>query len=274
MTSSGGPRPPATHTAVAHDGCRLQCTVEGAAGAPPLLLIHSLGTTSTLWDSQLARWRQSCRVIRFDIRGHGGSDAPGGDYTLDTMGHDALRVLDEVGVPHAHVCGVSIGGLVALWLGIHAPDRVGRLVAANTAARLGSAALWQERIRTVRRDGLEAIADTTLSRWFTDRFREQHPTTVARFRRMLTGGSVDGYAGCCAVLRDADLRGVLHRITAATLVVTGAQDQATSPADGHVICQNVAGARHLSLEAAHLANVEQAEPFSSNVMSFLQGGQR
>ena len=129
------------------DGCRLACDVEGPDEAPACLLLHSLGTTSELWAPQRERFRRVFRLIRYDARGHGRSQPPVGPYTLDRLGRDALAVLDAADVDRAHVCGVSLGGLTALWLGVHAPDRVGRIVAANTAARLGTRDVWAERIR-------------------------------------------------------------------------------------------------------------------------------
>ena len=180
-----------------------------------------------------------------------------------------MAVLDAVGVERAHVCGVSLGGLTALWLAVHAPERVDRLVAANTAARLGTSEAWAERIDVVRAGGMAAVVDGGLTRWFTDRFRERDPDTAARFRSMLLRCSVDAYAGACAVLRDADLRQTLSQIAAETLVVTGRHDQATPPALGDAIRAGVVGARSLELDAAHLSNVEQASAFTAGVLDFL-----
>ncbi len=263
---------PGTATEVALvDGCRLAYEVEGPEAAPVCLLLHSLGTTSALWDPQRERFRQSLRVIRYDVRGHGQSQPPVGPYTLTQLGRDALAVLDAVGVERAHLCGVSLGGITALWLALHAPDRVGRLVVANTAARLGTSEAWANRIGVVRAGGMEAVVDGAIARWFTDRFRDQHPDIVARFRSMLQQCSVDGYAGACAVLRDADLRREIGQISAETLVVTGRHDEATPPALGGLIRACVAGARALDLDAAHLSNVEQAGPFTAGVLDFLRG---
>jgi len=251
------------------EGCRLSYAIDGPSGAPVLLLLHALGTSRALWAPQRDRLRRSFRLVRYDMRGHGESQTPPGDYSLDRLGRDAVAILDAAGARRAHLCGVSLGGLVALWLGVHAPDRVGRLVAANTAARLGTVELWEERIRVVRTLGMDGLADTAPSRWFSERFRRRHADIVDRFRRELTACSVDGYAGSCAALRDADLRADLHRITAETMVVTGVHDRATPPAEGDDLRRRIARCRGLSLEAAHLSNVEQPQAFTEGLVDFL-----
>ena len=251
------------------DGCRLSYTVDGAEDAPVVLLSHSLGTTRALWEPQLDRLRQSFRVVRYDARGHGGSQVMTGDYRIDQLGRDALGVLDAVGARRAHVCGVSLGGLVALWLGVHAPERVNGLVAANTAARLATSEIWQQRIETVRSEGMAGVVDVGLTRWFTEAFRRDQEPTVERFRRMLARCAVDGYAGSCAALRDADLTADVARIEAPLLVVTGTHDIATPPAAGRLVHEKVRGSHYCALAGGHLGNVEQAEAFSTEVGRFL-----
>ncbi len=243
--------------------------MRGPAGAPALLLLNALGTTVDLWRPQVDRLAAAFRVIRFDTRGHGASDAPAGPYALDRLGRDALAVLDAAGAPRAHVCGVSLGGQTALWLGLHAPERVNDLVAANTGARIGTTELWNQRIHDAGELGMQALAEPAVARWFSPGFRQTHPETADRFKKMLRDCSPTGYAGCCAALRDADLRDDLHRITCPTLVVTGREDHATLPADGAFIRQHVTGAELLALDAAHLANVEQPDAFTAGVLHFL-----
>ena len=258
-----------TVSEIAVGGGRLVFDVDGPHAAPACLLLHSLGTTSDLWEPQvetLARWY---RVIRYDVRGHGRSQPPVGPFTIDQLGADALAVLDAAGVERAHLCGVSLGGLTAQWLGVHARDRVRGIVAANTAARLGSHGAWAERIDLVRAGGMDALVEGGIARWFTARFQQTSPATVDRFRAMLRSCPVEGYAGSCAVLRDADLSDEIARITAPTLVVTGTHDAATPPALGEQIAQRIPGARTVELDAAHLSNVEQAEAFTASVLDFL-----
>jgi 3-oxoadipate enol-lactonase len=249
--------------------CGLFYVAEGPAEAPTLLLSNALGTTSALWDAQLPTLRRSFRVIRYDTRGHGRSAAPTGPYALERLGQDALAVLDAAGAGRSHVCGISLGGLTALWLGIYAPERVGRLVIANSAARIGTAALWQERMRDARQEGLSALAEAASLRWFTPGFRERDPKTVEAFRCGLATCALEGYVGCSAALAHADLRHEIGAITAPSLVIAGRHDVATPPAAGESLCAGIPGARLLALEAAHLSNVEAAEAFTSAVVEFL-----
>lgn len=211
------------------------------------------------------------RVIRYDTRGHGRSGAPPRDYSIDELGRDALAVLDAADVARAHVCGVSLGGVTGMWLGIHAPDRVGSLVLANTAARVGTRETWEQRIQHVRINGMADLADLSMPRWFSGAFRASAPDIVAAFRSTLTSCDPAGYAGCCAALRDADVRRDLARIAASTLVIVGTHDPATPPPDGEAIRDGIPGARLVALDAFHLSNVECAAAFSSHVLAFLQG---
>jgi 3-oxoadipate enol-lactonase len=243
--------------------------IAGPAEAPVVLLSHSIGTTRELWQPQLAALAHAFRVIRYDARGHGRSSAPPGDYTLDQLGTDAIAILDALGVPRAHVVGLSLGGLTAMWLGLHAPERVGRLVLANTAARIGTRERWDERIAQVRAGGVEAVVDLAISRWFSNAFRARAGETVAAYRRLLSGCSPAGYAGCCAVLRDADLRDDITRITAPTLIIAGDQDQATTTTDAELMRARIPRAQLVSISAAHLSNVEQPAAFTQAVLEFL-----
>jgi 3-oxoadipate enol-lactonase len=247
----------------------LHYRIDGPDDGTPVLLMNALGTTLDLWAAQSERLQRTFRVIRCDTRGHGGSAAPAGDYTLDELGEDALRVLDVVGAETAHICGISLGGLIAMWLGIYQPSRVRSLVLADTAARVGTAERWMERIAKVRTEGMTAIADLNMPNWFTPEFREHQPEIVARFHRMVAACNPDGYAGCCAALRDADLRPIIRGVRAPALVIAGDQDPSTTIADAEFIHQEIPGASMVTFPAAHLANVECADLFSQHLESFL-----
>jgi 3-oxoadipate enol-lactonase len=251
------------------DGCRLAFSLAGRSGAPALILANSLGTDRTLWDRQIDTLAERYRVLRYETRGHGESDAPGGDYAIERLGQDVLSLMDAVGVERAHVCGVSLGGLTALWLGAHAPERVHRLVLANTAARIGSVELWTERIRVATTEGLDALADGAMARWFTPAFRRAEPDTVARLRGTMCRMRVAGYVGCCTALRDADLRGVASHVRARCLVVTGTHDVATPPAGATWLAETIPAAELRTLDAAHLSNLERAPEFNEAVGQFL-----
>jgi 3-oxoadipate enol-lactonase len=251
------------------DGARIWYTIDGRDDAPALLLLHSLGTSHVLWDEQLPPLVDSYRLIRYDVRGHGKSTAPPGEFTIEQLGRDALAVLDAAGAKTAVACGISIGGLTSIWLGQHSGGRVSKLVLANTAARIGTYDVWSERMRTVREQGMALTAEQAMPRWFTDDFRVTHPEVIARFRQIARTCPLESYIGACAALRDADLRRDLHRITAPTLVIAGSKDLSTTVADGAYLRDNIPEARLELLDAAHLSNVERPQEFSELLADFL-----
>jgi 3-oxoadipate enol-lactonase len=253
-----------------NDGMRLKVTLDGPENGDPLLLLNSLGCTLSMWDAQVRILATRYRVIRFDARGHGGSDAPGGDYTLARLGRDALAVLDAAEAPRAHICGISLGGITAQWLAVHVPDRVRKLILANTAARVGSVEAWQARLDTVLGHGMDAIVDAVIGRFFSEPFRVASPMIVDLFRQTLLRTSPQGYAGCCAVLRDADLRAVLQEIDAPTLVIGGTQDVSTPLAEAETLVREIEGARLAVFDAAHLSNVEQPIGFADAIRNHLE----
>ena len=251
------------------DGARIDYSVAGAPTDPALLFINSIGTTRDLWARQVPRLSKSFRVITYDARGHGFSQATVGDYTIEQLGRDALAVLDDAGAGSAHVCGISLGGITGLWLGVHAPRRINSLVVANTAARIGSVQMWTERIAFVREQGMAALADMTMPRWFTERFRSSEPQTIEQFRSMVASCSKDGYLGCSAALRDEDLREAIAGIRCPVLCIAGSADVATPPDALQFIHERIAGSQLITLDAAHLSNVEQDEAFNAALVSFL-----
>jgi 3-oxoadipate enol-lactonase len=244
----------------------------GSPASPPLLLINSIGATKeVLWSRQIPALERHFRVITYDARGHGQSPVPPGEYTLDDLGRDAVSVLDATGVADAHVCGISMGGITAMWLGVHAAGRVRRLAVANTAARIGSLQSWGDRIALVRREGLAAVAEQAMPKWFTAPFREREPEIVRQFQSMVESISPEGYLGCCAALRDADLRDSIASIRRPTLAVAGAQDVLTPPDALAFVHQQVSGSTLLTLDCAHISNAEKADEFNDALVKFLAG---
>jgi 3-oxoadipate enol-lactonase len=239
---------------------RLHAAIDGPPGAPALVLGGSLGTTGAMWEPQPPALAGRFRVIRYDHLGHGGSAIPQGPYTVDLLGRDLLRLLDDLGVPRAHYAGLSLGGMVGMWLAAHAPERVDRLTLLCTSAWLGAPEAWRQRAATVRAAGVEAIADAVVAHWFTPPFAEVRPRVVAAYRAMLTATPVAGYAGCCEAIAVMDLRADLGKVAAPTLVIAGADDPAISVEHAGAIVDGIAGARLVVVDhAAHLANVEQPE---------------
>jgi 3-oxoadipate enol-lactonase len=252
------------------EGVRLFFRLNGQPDAPVLLLSNSLGTDVEMWAPQVNTFAHYFRVLRYDSRGHGRSGAPTGPYTLDQLGRDALALLDHLGIERAHVCGLSLGGVVAQWLAIYHPGRVARVVLADTAARIGADAMWNERIAAIRAGGMQAVRDAVLGRFLTAPFRERHRDVTRRLGETLEAIPAQGYIAACEALRDADLRLVAGSIQAPTLVVVGALDVATPPEQAYELHSMIAGSALVEIpHAAHLANVEQPDVFNERVLAFV-----
>jgi 3-oxoadipate enol-lactonase len=250
-------------------GCRLRYEIDGNPAGLPVLFSNSLGTTCELWNAQLQALSPIFRIIRYDTRGHGSSDVPAGPYTIDTLGLDAIAILDAAGVKQTHVCGLSLGGLTAMWLGVHRPDRVRSVTLVSTAARIGSTMMWEERIVQVRTSGVASLADAAMGRWFSQSFRASRAEVVAIYHRMLADTPAIGYAACCAAIRDADLRSAIAGISAPALIIAGHHDPVTPPADAEIMHQRIPGSRVSLLDAAHILNVEQADAFNHLLTTFI-----
>jgi len=248
---------------------RIAYTTAGPDGAPALLCLNAIGTTHELWERQVEPLSRRYRLIRCDARGHGASPAPPGEYTVGDLARDALGVLDACDVSAAHVCGLSLGGLTALWMAVHAGERVSSLIVANTAARIGTVESWSERIALVRTHGMRVVGELAVPRWFTPAFAAREPGTYRRFEAMVEACPVAGYLGCCAALRDEDLREAIASIACPTLAIAGLHDAATPVDDLRFITERIAGSRLVTLDAAHLSNVERHAEFSTAVADFL-----
>jgi 3-oxoadipate enol-lactonase len=251
------------------DGVQIPHVIDGADGSPVLVLAHSLGTDHHLWDPQLEALSERFRVVRYDLRGHGASRVAPRPYAVADLGRDVLALVDSLGVKTFSFMGLSLGGMIGQWLGANAQGRIGALVLANTAAHLAPPGGWDTRIAAVEKGGMAAVADGVLERWFTPRFREERPGEVARIRAMLLATPPAGYAAACVAIRDMDQRGSIAGIRAPVLVVAGTHDVATPPAEGRFLASAIPGARYVELAAAHLSNVEAADPFTRTVAQFL-----
>ena len=236
---------------------------------PVLVLSNSLGTNLSMWDPQMPQLEQHFRILRYDTRGHGRSSVAPGDYTIEQMGRDVLGLLDALHLDRVYFCGLSMGGMIGIWLGIYAPDRLHRLVLCNTAARIGTREMWNARIAAVRKDGMRSVASGVIERWFTPEFRAASPKKVAQAQQMLENSPAEGYAASCAAIRDMDQCDSVGRIAAPTLVIRGLRDPVTPAADTEFLVNQIRGAASVELNAAHLSNVEQPEAFTEAVISFL-----
>ncbi|HWZ72637.1 MAG TPA: 3-oxoadipate enol-lactonase [Casimicrobiaceae bacterium] len=251
------------------DGTRIRYRLDGPTGAPFLVLSNSLGTNLDMWEPQLAVFTTRFRVLRYDSRGHGLSEVTPGPYSIERLARDVVALQDELRIDRAHFCGLSMGGMAGMWLGVHAPQRIDRLVLCNTAPRIGSAERWNSRIDAVNRGGVSGIADALMEVWFTPRFRDAAADTVQRMRAMLIASSTEGYVASCAAVRDMDQWAALSRIDRPTLIVTGTHDASAPPADGRHMAEVIPGATLVELDAAHISNVEAAGRFTAEVLAFL-----
>jgi 3-oxoadipate enol-lactonase len=252
-------------------GLKVSYELTGPPQAPVVVLSHSLGADLAMWDPQQKALARSFRVLRYDTRGHGGTALAAEPWTLAMLASDVVGLLDALGLARVHFCGLSMGGLVGMWLGAHAASRVDRLVLCSTGARIGTAESWNARIEGVRQGGMRSISSSVLERWFTQEFRRAAPEVVAGVRRVIETTPAQGYAACCAAIRDADERADLAAIRAPTLVISGRHDPATPPAEGQAVANAVPGARYVELPAAHLSNIEAAAAFNTELLGFLAG---
>lgn len=251
------------------DSCLLNVSVEGRETGPTLMLSNSLGSTLQMWEPQMKALTQVFRVIRYDTRGHGKSDVPPGPYSMERFGRDVLAILDDLNIAKVHWCGLSMGGMIGQWLGANAPERMGKIILANTACYYPDPANWINRIKAVKEGGLAAVADTIIAAWLTADFREREPQIAARLKSMLLASPVDGYIACCEALSTLDQRELLPKIKSPTLVIAGRHDMSTPISAAEFIRSSIPGASMTILDAAHVSNVEQAHAFTDAVVGFL-----
>ena len=239
---------------------------------PWLTLSHSLATTLDMWQPQLQRLSEHFTMLRYDTRGHGGTSATPAPYTLAQLADDAHAMLQHLGVMRTHWLGLSMGGMIGQTVAIRHPQLLCRVVLADTTGHVppAGAQLWADRVHTARTQGLLALEQPTLSRWFTDPFRASQPALMATIGAMIRNTPVEGYAGCCAAIASTDTLQALQAQRAPALVIVGEQDQATPLAAAQALASHWPGARLVVLPgAAHLANIEQADAFTDAVLDFL-----
>ena len=252
-------------------GAQIYWKLEGAEGAPPLVLLNSIGTDMDLWDPLLPALREKFAVLRIDTRGHGASAAQGGDFTLRMLAEDVFAVMQEAGLARAAIAGVSLGGMIAMELALIRPAAVAALALVCTSATMDPAA-WADRVSLVRTQGMASIADLAIGRFLSPQFSAAHPALTATLRRQLLTMDAGGYAGCAAAIRDMDLAARLGGIGCPTLVVSGERDSST-PFAGHGehLLAAIPGARHVPLDAAHLATLEAPQALGDALLAFLPG---
>jgi 3-oxoadipate enol-lactonase len=251
------------------DAINMHYRRDGNPALPCLVFSNSLGTDLTMWDAQAAALSDTFHVLRYDTRGHGLSETGRAQADLGLLGRDVLALLDHLDIARASFCGISMGGIMGQWLGVHAPERIERLILANTAACIGSPDAWRTRAEQVRTAGMDAVADGAAARWFTPGFAEREAGVVAHLVQRLRAQSPAGYAACCEALADADLRAEVASITAPTLVIAGEHDPVTKVADAVWLTAQVGGAHTVTLPASHISNIEAADAFTAALRRFM-----
>ena len=243
----------------------LHHVVTGRPDGPPVVLSGSLGSALEMWDANLPALEEHFRVVRYDTRGHGRSPVVPGPATIDALADDLVALLDQLRIDKAHLIGLSLGGMTALRVAARDPDRVDRLAVLCTSAHLGPASGWTDRAALVRAEGTQAVAKAVVQRWFTPAHDDR-----ARWEAMVAATPAEGYAGCCEAIAAMDQRAELHRITAPTLAIAGADDPATPPPHLDHIATSVRDGRLLVVpRAAHLANAEQPGQVTAAIVDHL-----
>jgi 3-oxoadipate enol-lactonase len=254
------------------NGIAINYTLEGPANAPVVTMSHSLATDLSMWDPTVPALTGRFRVLRYETRGHGKTDAPKGAYTLDQLADDALALLKALGISRTHWVGLSMGGMIGQTLALKAPEVFLSLSLCDTSSRIPAEAkpLWADRIKTAETQGMEPLVEPTLQRWFTEPFRKSRKDVIDKVATMIRTTPPAGYAGCCAAISALDLTDKISAIKIPTIAIVGEDDPGTPVAAHKVIQEKIAGCRlEILKSAAHLANMEQPEAFNKALTGFL-----
>lgn len=255
------------------NGITIHYELEGPESAPVVTLSHSLATDLSMWDLQATVLKSRYRVLRYDTRGHGGTDAPDGPYTLEQLAEDAKALLQGLGVLKTHFMGISMGGMIGQTLALKNPGMLRSLILCDTSSRIPKEALpvWEERIGLAQKQGMDALVEPTMERWFTAPFRAKPNALLEKVRAMIRATSLKGYVGCSRAIMDLNLTDRLSEIALPTLIVVGEEDPGTPVAASQTIHEQIKGSELVILKsAAHLSNIEQQDAFNTAVMAFLK----
>ena len=254
---------------ITNDNCQLHYRYAVNESKPTLIFANSLGTTMKMWEPQVEYLKQHFSVLNYDMRGHGGSSVMPGAYSIDRLGCDLIELLNHLKLESVFFCGLSIGGMIGQWLATVHPERVTKLVLANTSAHAGPATLWDERLALIAKDGLQSTWPMVRERWVSDEFAEGSPEAVEMLRLMFKGMDEQGYIASCAAVRDMDMRNVAQLNYLPTLLIAGANDIASPLSKSEYLLSQYGNASMTALDAGHLSNIEQSELFNEVVLTFL-----
>ena len=245
--------------------------LSGTPNSPVLIFSNSLGSTYQMWDELVPLLEPYFRVLQYDTRGHGGSDKPEGPYSIEMLGKDVLGLMDQLGVEKAYFCGLSMGGLIGQWLGIHAGDRFHKIVLSNTAAKIGDMDKWQERIDLLAKGGMPSIVEATMDKWYTPTYRNDNPEAIEKSKAMFLSSEVAGYSSCCHAIGGADFRNDLSKIVTPTLVITGDDDPVTNVVHAEFLAEKITDARLKVLSGRHLVSAEIPRQYAEALLDFFIG---
>lgn len=252
------------------EGARIHYRFDGDGDKPVLLLSNSIATTLQMWDDQIQELTRHFQVLRYDTRGHGASSVPAGPYSLDRFGRDVIELLDALDIEHVHFLGLSLGGIIGQWLGVHAPDRIDRLILSNTSPYLGPAGQWDQLIASTQQaSDMSEFASMFLNNWFPAHMLEAQDPVTEDFRRMVLATDPQGLSGAYAAIRDMDLRRIIALVECPTLVIAGQYDNVTALAHGEQIAATIPGSTLQVLSSVHLPNIELPTEFMDTVITFL-----
>jgi len=254
------------------NGTMLNYRFDGPNKGPVVMFSNSLASDLSMWDAQIPPFVQAgYRVLRYDSRGHGRSEVPAGPYSIEMLADDAVGLIDALGLEKVHFCGLSMGGMVGQVLGARHSKRLLSLVLSSTAAHMPPPENWDERIRTVREKGMDGVLDATIDRWFTKTGQERLRADVTKVKTMILHTPVEGFCACCTALQNGDLRDLIQTISKRTLVIVGEHDPGTPVSAARFIHRNITASKLMVIpDAAHFANVEQAETFNKALLDFVE----
>lgn len=253
-----------------NDNCKIAYKIDGDETKPVLILANSIATAMSMWDSQIENFSRQYRILRFDTRGNGLSDAPVGDYSINRMALDLIALLDHLAIKKAHFCGLSLGGFIGQWLGTYASQRIDKLILVNTSSYLGGTTVWDENIQNLRtKPEMKGFEKMFIEGWFPKSIREDQLETVALFRSMIRSTSPIGLAGSFASVRDADFRRTNSLIPNKTLIIAGKYDQVTKAAHSEQMHTVIPNSKLVVLPVVHLTNIESKSVFEKLVLDFL-----
>lgn len=258
------------HQTIQLDGLELAHRFDGPEEGHVVMMANSLMSNYSMWDWNVPALTDRYRVLRYDKRGHGGSQTTPGPYSISQLADDAIALMDALKIDKVHFIGLSMGGMIGQQLGARYPERVYSLSLCDTASEMPPRSLWEDRFAIARKEGIPGLVDGTIQRWFTAPFVERAPQDIEKVRKMILGTGVEGYIGCASAVRDMAQTTMLLKIKAPTLILTGRQDPACTVEQATVLNRMIDGSKLVLIEeAAHLSNIEQPEVFNKTIREFI-----